>query len=447
MTKKIRAIGIMVVLAIVLGVVVSILTIQANSINNVEKIKIIDVFENSADLKWNEVSSADGYYIYASKSEQNDFKKIATIESSSVISANGKLEGLEQATKYDIYVTAYKQHGDKVVESEGHKTVSLTTVPKKQKIKLKSPDEGLLNLMWDNNENVSGYELEYMLGGKLKEADFENAEKQQFKSSSEFSSKLKDLKPEKIYSARVRSYIEDGNDVIYGEWSDIKSATIAKKVEMPNNIDPNKPMIALTFDDGPGYNSASDKILDVLEKYGARATFFMVGENAKDHPKNVQRKVALGCEIGNHTYNHSHYGANVTASDISKASNAIKKAGGVAPTAFRSPGGNTTDKIRQECAKENMALYYWSLDTQDWKYRDANHVCNAVLNNVEDGDIILMHEIYDSTAEAVAKMIPKLIKKGYQLVTCEELIRMKTGNSPKAGTQYVDATTINNDTH
>lgn len=211
-------------------------------------------------------------------------------------------------------------------------------------------------------------------------------------------------------------------------------------------IDLSKPMIAVTFDDGPGYNKASTMICDVLEKYDIKATYFMVGNNAKSKPKNVKRKVRLGCEIGNHTIAHKHYGKNVTASDIKKATKAIKEAGGVKPTAFRSPGGNTTSTIRKECKKEGMPLYYWSLDTQDWKYRNVDHVYNAVMKNVKDGDIILMHEIYETTAKAFKKMVPKLKKKGYQFVTCEELIWAKQGKAPKPGTQYVNGTTIRNNT-
>ena len=241
--------------------------------------------------------------------------------------------------------------------------------------------------------------------------------------------------------------MNNNDEKLYGAWSNVSKVKIAKQIEAPANIDKTKPMIALTFDDGPGYNKSSDKILNVLEKYNVRATFFMVGQNAKDHPDNLKRKVKLKCELANHTWNHNHYGDNVTKEDIKKASDAIKKAsGGYAPTAFRSPGGNTTDLIRSECKAEGMPLYYWSLDTQDWKSRNADAVYKAVMNNVKDGDIILMHEIYDSTAEAVARMVPELIKQGYQLVTCQELVLAKTGKMPEAGVQYINATTIKNET-
>ena len=175
--------------------------------------------------------------------------------------------------------------------------------------------------------------------------------------------------------------------------------------------------------------------------------FLWLVKNAKNNPDNVKRKVALGCEIGNHTYDHKHYGKDVTAKDIRKGSDAIKNACGQYPTCFRSTGGNTTEKIRNECRAQGMPIYYWSLDTEDWKSRDKKKIYKKVIKNVKDGDIILMHEIYPSTAKAVEKLVPKLISMGYQLVTCEELMLAKTGAVGKPGTQYVNAKEIKNDTN
>ena len=93
-----------------------------------------------------------------------------------------------------------------------------------------------------------------------------------------------------------------------------------------------------------------------------------------------------------------------------------------------------------------MPLYYWSIDTLDWKSKNADAVYNKVMKQVKDGDIILMHELYDSTAAAVERMVPELIKQGYQLVTCEQLVYAKTGKKPVPGTQYLNATTIKNQT-
>lgn len=418
--------------------------VQSRTVGNVEKCEATEVKADNVTLKWKRVSSADGYYIYRSPAGENAFEKVATAEGEGTNEL--KLENLEQATAYDFYVTAFKdtKNKDYDVESKEFVSVSAYTPPSKQSVKLlSSEEEGVLNAEWEINPKAEGYEYQYVKGdGK----SFEEAKTEEIKDKAKANIELKDLEVKQTYAFRVRSYITVNKQRLNGEWSKAQTVEIAEKITVSTTVDPSKPMIALTFDDGPGYNEASEKILDVLEKYNVRATFFMVGKNAEDHPKNLKRKVALGCELGNHTWDHNHYGKNVTKSDIKKCTEAITKAAGQAPTAFRSPGGNTTELIRNECKDEGMALYYWSLDTQDWKYRDAGHVYKAVMNNVEDGDIILMHEIYDSTAEAVAKMVPKLIKKGYQLVTCQELIYAKTGKMPQAGTQYLNATTIKNET-
>lgn len=446
MARKIRLIGIATIFAIIIGAMFSIFVIQANTINDVESVRVKTSDSSSVELRWHEVSSADGYFVYASAQGKDDFKKILNHKGNSLVTVADVVKELKPATSYDFYVTAYKSHNDKIIESENHEIVTAVTNPSKEKIKLTTPEANALKISWSKHKNADGYELQYIQTDKAVEEDFEDIDVIDIAGSNKTVKNLKKLEAETKYFARVRSYKLVEEEKLYGEWSDIKSATIEAEVVASSDIDPNKPMVALTFDDGPGYNKASDKILDVLEKYNVKATFFMVGQNAADHPANVKRKVDLGCEIGNHTYNHSKYGNNISPSDISKASKAIETAGGKFPTAFRSPGGVTTDSIRSECKKEGMVLYYWSLDTQDWKNRNADTVYNRVMNNVEDGDIILMHEIYDSTADAVAKMVPDLLEKGYQLVTCEELVAMKTGEKPKVGQQYLNATTIKNNT-
>lgn len=211
-------------------------------------------------------------------------------------------------------------------------------------------------------------------------------------------------------------------------------------------------MIAFSFDDGPAYDyknsNSTERILDVLEKYNARATFFMVGERVNSETKHLlDREIQMGCELGNHTYSHNHYGTQVTARDISRASKQIQKISGRAPTMFRCPGGNVTSTIRKECKKEGMALAYWSVDTEDWRSKDKDKIYKNITKYAYDGSIVLMHDIYPSTADAVEKVVPELIAKGYQIVTVSELIAAKTGENAKPGNQYVDYKTINNNTH
>ena len=174
----------------------------------------------------------------------------------------------------------------------------------------------------------------------------------------------------------------------------------------------------------------------------------MIGTNAKANSENVKRKVALGCQIGNHTYDHKQYGKNVSASSIQNGAEAISNAaGGAKVTCFRSTGGMTTDAMRDECRKEGVPLYHWSLDTEDWKSRDAEKVYDVVMSQIKDGDIVLMHDIYESSAEAFEKIVPELLSQGYQFVTCDELITAKTGAPPEPGTQYKSATVIKNNTN
>ncbi len=439
MSRKIRITGALITLIIFFAGLISVCALSAGNVGEVKSAKVDKIGAATASVAWDKVGSADGYFVYFKMSDDEKFTKIATIKDSSITSF--KAEELLSACNYSAYVNAYKTTRKGVVESKNHSVLTFKTNPEKMAIDVESDDIGVMEIEWKANMRVTGYEIQYVPG-----SDFKKAETLYIKNPDKASAKVKDLKSDKDYSVRVRAYTLNNGEKIYGEWSEISKIAIMQGVDL-NHLDPNKPMIAITYDDGPGYNSASDKILDVLEKYGVRATFFMVGKNAADHPDNVKRKIALGCEIGNHTYDHNHYGKNVTANDIKKSSEAIYKAGGAYPTCFRSPGGITTDAIRSECKKEKMALYYWSLDTQDWKSRNADSVYKAVMNNVKDGDIILMHEIYNSTAEATKRIVPELIKRGYQLVTCKELVAVKGGKPPVAGTQYIDAKTIKNKTN
>lgn len=440
MARKIRAVGLSLIVLIIIAALSAMSVVQAHNIGDVEKPSVLKANDNSVSFSWERVSSADGYYIYQSTGNAKSFKKVAEVKNENF--KEYTLKDLSQATEYSFYITAFKTFKNSVCESEEYSVVSACTLPSRQTISgIDSSDPGQIKINWKTNKKAAGYHLQYVEG-----KDFSKAQTIDIKDKNECEKTITKLTPKSNYSLRVRSYIYYNNKVLAGEWSKTKSALVAEKITMPSDIDPKKPMVALTFDDGPGYNDASDKILDVLEKYNARATFFMVGTNAKAHPDNLKRKIKLGCELGNHTYNHNHYGKNVTVSDIKKASQAIYDACGQYPTAFRSTGGNTTETIRKECKKENMPLYYWSLDTQDWKSRNSGKVYNAVMKNVEDGDIILMHDIYMSTADAVEKMVPQLIKKGYQLVTVTELIQAKTGKNPVPGQQYVSATVIKNKT-
>lgn len=436
MSRKIRLTGLFIMAVILLAGLIAICGVSSQNIGPVKSPVVVGTSDNSAKLSWKRVGSSDGYFVYQKKGDK--LKKVKTVKDPQKLGCTVK--NLDDSTAYTFVVKAFKQNKKKLVESEKFTEVSAFTNPKQQVAEVEAVQPNSLKISWQANSKCGGYEIQY-----AKSKDFSDKQSINVKDVNSDSTDVMELAVGDEYNVRVRSYVYFNEQKINGKWSKIKNAKVLDAAGIAK-VDATKPMIAVTFDDGPGYNGASDKILDVIEKYHIKATFFMLGLNSSKLTKNVKRKVALGCQIANHTYNHEHYGKNVTPNDIIKASDAIEKACGVRPTAFRSPGGITTELIRNTCKQEKMPLYYWSLDTQDWKSRNADKVYNAVVKNVSDGDIILMHEIYGSTADAFERMVPVLLKKGYQFVTCDELVAAKSGKKPEPGTQYVDGKTINNKT-
>ena len=196
-----------------------------------------------------------------------------------------------------------------------------------------------------------------------------------------------------------------------------------------------KPMVALTYDDGPS-PTATNAILDVLEEYAVVATFYDVGYRVAQYPEVVAREAALGCEVASHSYDHKDF-CQLTAAqireDVQKTAEAFAKAG-VQPTAFRPPYGNTNATVQ---ATIPLPIVTWSVDTMDWKTRNADSILQSIRAEGNlDGKVILMHGIYDATAEATEQLVPELLQQGYQLVTVSELISLRHGETPAAGKLY-----------
>lgn len=202
-----------------------------------------------------------------------------------------------------------------------------------------------------------------------------------------------------------------------------------------SSIDPDKPMVALTFDDGPGKRTG--ELLDVLEKYDAHATFFMLGQKISSYESVVKKMKEIGCELGNHSYDHTsltNLGIKGIKSQINRTNKALKKATGSEATVMRPPYGAINDTVKSNVG---MPMILWNIDTLDWKTRDANKTIEAVLNEVEDGDIVLMHDIHTETVDAAIELIPRLEDAGFQMVTVSELAAAK-GETLKNGGRYSD---------
>ena len=208
-----------------------------------------------------------------------------------------------------------------------------------------------------------------------------------------------------------------------------------ERVEAPPAVTDRK-MVALTFDDGPN-PIHTNAILDVLEKYNARATFFDLGYLVEKYPDVVKREAALGCEVGSHSWEHDNFDKltpEEILADIEKTDTVFQRVLGRSPASFRPPYGNCNDTKKGYIP---MPIYLWSVDTLDWKSRNADAVIQEVKKIGDlDGKVILMHGIYGSTAEATAYLVPYLQEQGYELVTVSELIEAKHGEVPQNGKIY-----------
>ncbi len=185
-----------------------------------------------------------------------------------------------------------------------------------------------------------------------------------------------------------------------------------------------KPMIALTFDDGPRTSSTS-RILDVLESVGGRATFFILGERVTAEKDMIIRGDSMGCEYGNHSWSHINL-STATEEEIldqlNKTDDALYSVIGKKSTLLRAPYAATNDTVFKVSGRPFIG---WSVDTMDWDTRDSEAIKNEILSNADDGDIILMHDIYGDTAAAVEAAIPALVEQGFQLVTVSELMEAR----------------------
>ena len=189
-------------------------------------------------------------------------------------------------------------------------------------------------------------------------------------------------------------------------------------------VDPKKPMVALTFDDGP-HPQYTMKILDSLKKNNGRATFFVLGSRAEEYKSTISSIAKDGNQIGNHTYDHKQLtklSSKDIQNEITKTTNILNSIVNIKPDTVRPTYGSINNNVKLYAG---APLILWSIDTRDWKTKNKNMIVNEVMSKVRDGDIILMHDIYSSTADAAATVIKNLSSKGYQLVTVDELFKAR----------------------
>ena len=179
--------------------------------------------------------------------------------------------------------------------------------------------------------------------------------------------------------------------------------------------------VALTFDDGP-HQTCTPALLNGLKQREVKATFFLMGENIAGKEPLVQRMQAEGHLIGNHGYHHiqmTKEEAEQACADIEQTEKLIQSITGKRPEYLRPPYGDWNEQL--EC-RVNLTTVLWNVDSLDWKFQNTDRIVRRVEKDVNDGDIILMHDIFPTSVEAALRIVDDLQKRGYEFVTVEELL-------------------------
>ena len=196
----------------------------------------------------------------------------------------------------------------------------------------------------------------------------------------------------------------------------------------------NKKLIALTFDDGPSNNTKY--FIKEFQKRDALVTFFVVGNRVKKYEDVLKEAYLMGNQIGSHTYSHKnllYLNEEEITKEIEKTNEAIYNVIGTKPTIIRVPYGNINKKIR---SISNMNHILWNVDTLDWKYKNSNRVYKEIIKHAEDGNIILLHDIFKTSVNGVLKAIDELKKQGYEFVTIDEMVYLKNIKLDKSKTYF-----------
>jgi|GEM_PF-972314 len=193
---------------------------------------------------------------------------------------------------------------------------------------------------------------------------------------------------------------------------------------IPAKATDNNNVIALTFDDGP--SEYTDRILDILAYYNSKATFFVVGDEINSYPDVLLRAHSMGCEVFGHSQGHEHLQTLTTdelRENLQNTNNAIANLLNIdIPDKFRPPYGEIGGNIIDVSAELNMSIILWSVNPEDWSHENEDIIYDVITTMVTNGSIILCHDILNATVNAMARVIPELVSRGYTFVTISELL-------------------------
>ena len=197
---------------------------------------------------------------------------------------------------------------------------------------------------------------------------------------------------------------------------------------------PAGPYVALTFDDGPKA-STTTALLDGLARRGVRATFFVIGENVEGNELLLQRMEGEGHQVGLHTYHHkslAQLGASDFYAEVDKLRETLTALLGRESFMLRPPYGMMNAATKARAA---APIILWSVDPEDWSDHDTARQVSVIVDKAQDGDIILLHDIYPASVDTALQVVDALMSKGFHFVTVEELFAIR-GMTPENGKVY-----------
>ena len=215
--------------------------------------------------------------------------------------------------------------------------------------------------------------------------------------------------------------------------------TTADSITRLRSLDPSKPMVALTFDDGP--LAFTPLVLDILEQHNVVATFYVIGRQIEKNIETMQRAHEMGNEIANHTWSHpslERTSAETIRTQLMDTNAAIEAITGVPQTHMRPPYARINATVQEVTRELGLSIMFWSIDPSDYLPRTPERIYNDIMEKVQDRDIILLHDVHERSIEATKQLVPSLIRRGFQLVTVSELmyfsdITMEPGESYRHG--------------
>ena len=360
--------------------------------------------------------------------------------------AEGDMDALKATAQEKLGYSVQQYLKDCLAVREGSSSVMLNgdTVQLESNDKVKKEEDGLY-FPAESLSEISSGSLKYADGAVTKDG-----------SHLDLAVKTIDdtpyVKMSDLASALGKNYCEpaDGMAVLTGYVLDghkmQMDAIVAQASGLPSlgNIPKADAYIALTFDDGPtgGSSGLTVKLLDALKEHNAHATFFMCGYRIKDFHTHMDRYLGEGHEVGNHTMNHpmktlKGQSSSFVHEEVDSNTDLIESYVGQKPTVMRPVGGAYDDNVKQ-CMKESgLPIINWSLDTLDWKNRDADIIYQKIVDNAQDGDIVLMHDLRQCTVDGVSRAMDTLADRGFAFVTVSELAAIK-GVTMEPGEVYTD---------